>query len=467
MNRFLKKWIAGKLNPLARLSLTLITKFNRSDKSESVVIIGDNTDFTFLLESDHLCDETIILVVTNRYSIWKVFGKLKLSSIRKLHIVEDFGDNRFEELALQLAPYNPKAVLIQAGEFLVPVYNYLNRYFKLSGNSQKACDISLYKDVMRNTLLSAGINTIKFRRIENADDIDAIDFWPVVIKPSVSTGSSGVYLAKNSSEFQDLFLESEKSYRKTEFTQSFIAEEYIKGRQFDVEGIIENGRMIALCIVEEFYEHNLPAFDHGWFLFNVPLPNKLKKRMLETVQHALEVSEFVHGAFHCELRIDSEGMIRILEYSNRMGGGFERIILKATGHNIADIYIQSMLQEPVELSANENTYILQKYIHDPEEKAAWKSYLKQNDIPYEYSDFVFRKLIGLIVITTENWESVNMIMRDMLDHDIEKLNQSLERAPAGVCLESAAQSNTAHSVIKSYSNAQSNPIDGTAAYSDR
>lgn len=107
----------------------------------------------------------------------------------------------------------------------------------------------------------------------------------------------------------------------------------------------------------------------------------------------------LHGAYHCELRIDKNGDVRILEFSNRMGGGFEQPISNVTGHSFADLYVKSMLNTlESTMVNNKNHYLLQKYFQYADELELWKAYLAQENIEYSFSPLSYRGHIGMMNI---------------------------------------------------------------------
>ncbi len=194
---------------------------------------------------------------------------------------------------------------------------------------------------------------------------------------------------------------SQAEKRNTEFSTSYLAEEYIEGRQFDVEGILVNGEVIILCIVEENYQGFSPYFNVNWFLFNAFVSDELKEKIRKTLKQAFEVCGLKYGAYHCELRINARGEVKIIEFSNRMGGGFEASISKVTGNHFADLYVRSMLGKEVILSKNKNLFLLEKYFRNMEEYNTWKSYLNERLISYSTKPWVYRGQIAVLRVYHE------------------------------------------------------------------
>lgn len=408
------------------LQLGLRLRHKRSAQSDldTVVVLGDYLDFGGMIESPILDGHPIVLVATDRYP----FRKMRPSSLARLAglvIVADYADDKRADLLEQLRPYDPKVALIQAGEFLVPMCNYLNREFGNKGNSEELSKISLDKLAMRDRLVEMNVSTIRHHHVASIDDAEEVDFWPVVVKPTVSTGSSGVLFAENLEDFRRVYDESKDTARKTEFEQTFIVEEYVQGRQFDVEGFVANGKIQLCGIVEEYYEGVFPRFDHCWYLFNVELPVGVEDRIVAAVQEVLDACGLEHGGFHSECRIDRHGNPRVLEFSNRMGGGFEPLVLQTTGNDVVDGYIAYMLDKPYELAGDHNSYLIQKFCDTEAELAEWASYGEHHGLDYSVVHHQSRFFVGRVDVATDEWQVMRTLMADLLGMDCDERDAAL------------------------------------------
>lgn len=372
-------------------------QFHQND--EIVAVFVDYLDASFLLASPKLDGKKIVLFCTRRSPLFQMFRTGVYTKIAKIIRVDNYSEEQYDFLVQSCKANHVQVVMIQAGDFLVPAYNYVNRAIGAKGNSELAVSCSLDKGAMREALNHHNISPFKMLDLKNKEDIEQVDFYPCVLKPKIGTFSEGVVLLQSKDDFYRLIDEAEKQRRKTEFETGYIVEEYIEGRQFDVEGIIHNGELIILSIVEENYTGFFPYFNINWFFFNAFVEEKLYNKMYDTLQRAFLACGMLHGAYHCELRIDKNGDVRILEFSNRMGGGFEKPISDVTGHSFADLYVESMLDTlKTTVVTNKNNYLLQKYFQYPEELEQWKDYLKQVNISYSFKPLFYRGHIGMMNI---------------------------------------------------------------------
>ncbi len=353
----------------------------------NAVILADYLNTAMLIDAIQAEEMNAWLVSTKRYNFYNLVLNSRFKKLKGIKFIPDYQDCRTEELLKFCNERKITQVLLQSGDFLVPMLNKLNRLLGSKGNSDLAVQCSLDKHIMRETLNKHNVSKVNLVSVDNENDLEKIDFYPVVLKPSVGTASEGIVCVENASSAKKAFQECQTKMRKTEFKTSFIAEEYVQGRQFDVEGIIHNGQVHVLCVVEENYDGFFPNFDMNWYLFNAIISDELNEKITKTVSQAFGVCEILHGSFHCELRVNSLGEIKILEFANRMGGGFERFISEVTGTNFCELYLSSMLDKPFVIK-NKQLMLFDKYFKNATELNQWQSYLNANNIEFTESSIV-------------------------------------------------------------------------------
>lgn len=389
------------------------------NKKPNIVVLSDYLNTTLMLDSLSNQSFNVFLLTTKRYNFYNLILKKRYKKIKKIKLVSDYSDTQRKSLLKFCQGNHIEYAFLQSGDFMVPMVNFLNRNLNGKGNSEFAVQCSLNKNKMREALNKKNISFFKKLVISKESDLDLIDFLPAVLKPAVGTASEGVVLIDEAAKSKRAYQNSKKSMRKTEFNTVFIAEEYVEGRQFDVEGVIHEGKVYILCIVEENYEGFFPNFDINWFFFNVAIQNHLLQKINHVVTAALNACEIKHGAFHCELRINEKNEVKILEFSNRMGGGFEQPISDITGTNFCDIYINSMLDQSIEIK-NKGTMLFDKYFKDSEDFKRWRKYLDQKKISYQYSVLLLPNNKFRVSIKTDNIK----VIYDLSDHfflNIEKI----------------------------------------------
>ena len=170
--------------------------------------------------------------------------------------------------------------------------------------------------------------------------------------------------------------------------------------------------MAILCIVQENYEGYLPEFNYNWYLFNAPIPEDLRQIISLNTASVLSACGIRHGAFHCEMRVDKNQNIKVLDLANRMGGGFEAIISDATGNNFSSVYYQSMVKNSLKLSPNKNRRVLVKYFSDDLESKQWRRFMKTSNIPFVVRRNHYRAVKTKMIVETDD---INQIA-DIANH---------------------------------------------------
>ena len=63
-----------------------------------------------------------------------------------------------------------------------------------------------------------------------------------------------------------------------------------------------------------------PHFIETGHLEPAPVDEETRERVKKVVSHALDTLEIRNGASHAEIKIDADGVIKIIEIGARMGG---------------------------------------------------------------------------------------------------------------------------------------------------
>ena len=326
--------------------------------------------------------------------------------------VEDYGEENIQKIYKYCVEHRLTHVLIQCGSFMVPAYNRLNDLLgNGKANSVLARQCSLDKITLRHTLNNAGLSVLQNKEIAIGDDILPLRY-PCVLKPAIGTASEGVYLLSSDADLHKYGDQARAQRRTTTFHNKFLIEEYVEGAQFDVEGVILNGEVAILCIVQENYEGYMTEFNYNWYLFNAPIPEDLRQIISLNTASVLSACGIRHGAFHCEMRVDKNQNIKVLDLANRMGGGFEAIISDATGNNFSSVYYQSMVKNSLKLSPNKNRRVLVKYFSDDLESKQWRRFMKTSNIPFVVRRNHYRAVKTKMIVETDD---INQIA-DIANH---------------------------------------------------
>ena len=229
-------------------------------------------------------------------------------------------------------------VLMPQDDNLIPIYAEVNRLLDNDTRfSEDAVQASISKTFMRTKLTEAGMEVPAWKIIKGADDIAAVPF-PAVVKPPYGQGSKGITYVKSEAEagiaVKSIFNDLGQAH--------CIIEEFLTGRQFDVEGVIQDGTPHVHLITEECYTDFLPEFTKpSWYLHGPDLPEDMKAEILRETFAALAACDFYSGAFHLELKFQGDRAMAI-DLANRMGADFFKYTKLVTGIPAVHEYYKSM-----------------------------------------------------------------------------------------------------------------------------
>ena len=218
-----------------------------------------------------------------------------------------------------------------ATDICVPTVSYVAEAMSLIGNSILSAKCSTNKALMRNTFLEHHIPSPQFIKYNQEDELllDGFDY-PLIVKPTDRSGSLGVSKVINKEELLDAI----EIATRSSIENAVIIEEYIEGTEVSVEFISWNAKHYFLAITDKvtsgaphFVElaHHQPS-SHSF---------EIQELLKETTIKALNSLDIKYGASHTELKICSDGSVRVIEVGARMGGDFigSHLVQLSTGYD--------------------------------------------------------------------------------------------------------------------------------------
>lgn len=211
----------------------------------------------------------------------------------------------------------------------------------LPGQSPESALAYRDKLVMKLAVREAGLPVPQFAALDSASDL--LDFislagFPIVVKPRAGFGAECVHVLHNRSEARD-FLERERKSELPYLPGQWMAESFVEGEFFHMDGIMDNGRII----------HGWPSQYNGGCaehvrddaclssqLLAVDDPRRtVLTRLTADVIAALPVAEGAL-AFHLEAWIRPDGEPVFCEIASRAGGaGVAETYERAFGVHLA------------------------------------------------------------------------------------------------------------------------------------
>jgi biotin carboxylase len=108
------------------------------------------------------------------------------------------------------------------------------------------------KDAMRAAYARASVRVPAFARCESVSDARAVGArygYPLVVKPARGWGQRGVARVDDERDLVRAFEEA-RAHSASAGLSAVIVEGWLEGREYSVNGWIEDGRLVSYCVTE-------------------------------------------------------------------------------------------------------------------------------------------------------------------------------------------------------------------------
>ncbi len=243
---------------------------------------------------------------------------------------------------------NPAGVLTAGSDLAMPTVAYVCEALNLCCNSYEVACRCTNKYEMRKIMRDAGVSSPFFMLadINTALCDDAVPY-PVIVKPSDSSGSRGIHLANNQDELISAIAQS----CAFSPTSTAIIEEYIQGNEYSCECISHEGKHTFLAFTKKFTT-GAPNYIETGHIQPDDIPEEYKDSIKNTIFKAITALGVTYGATHTEFKVDSHGNVGIIEIGARMGGGCigSDLVYLSTGRDFLKMIIDVACSRTPDLS---------------------------------------------------------------------------------------------------------------------
>lgn len=249
--------------------------------------------------------------------------------------------------------------------------SYVANGLGLTANSLECVERSTDKELMRRTFEKNGDPSPKSIAVRGITELDDLEFdFPVIVKPSDRSGSRGITKVHDRSELPEAV---ERALAEC-FGGTVLVEEFVEGDEYSVEYISWEGRHQFLALTEKFTS-GAPMFIELGHLEPARVSKQRERDICEVVEHALDSLGVTYGASHSEVKVDSEGNVKIIEIGSRMGGDCigSHLVKLSRGYDFVDAVLDVALgQEPPSLTdcANEQRFAAVRFVFGAEDEKA-------------------------------------------------------------------------------------------------
>jgi biotin carboxylase len=196
----------------------------------------------------------------------------------------------------------------------------------LPHNNPQAALAARDKWVMRRTLAAGGMRGPACRRFTIGDDpaeVAAQVGYPCVVKPLRRSGSQGVIRADNPAELQSAIARLSRLLARLEMdtdSPAYLVEDYLPGREFALEGLLDEGQLHVLALFDKPDPLEGPFFEETIYVTPSRLDPAGQQTLADCAAQAAEILGLRHGPLHAEMRLNEAGAW-ILEVAGRSIGG--------------------------------------------------------------------------------------------------------------------------------------------------
>ena len=259
-----------------------------------------------------------------------------------------------KEKNLELAMhFKPDAIISDQSDIAVPTVAYLNEKLGLNGIGIDKANLFTDKSLQRKFCKQHNIPVPEFKLCHSVDDAKDMlaRFGKIIIKPIDSQSSRGIFTINSVDE---LYSKYDESMSWSNRRKEVLAEEYIDGAEFTIDGLVINGRHYPLCIsVKEMYSTNTNISCKQEYSY---LSDDYDYDLLRSTNKKLvEMAELPMGLTHAEYKFYN-GQYYLIEIGARGGGSnlsgkivpymsdvdnYEYLIKEALGEQVDENRVQN------------------------------------------------------------------------------------------------------------------------------
>jgi len=210
------------------------------------------------------------------------------------------------------------------------------------------------KVTMKSFFKKNDIPTANYYQLRSTDNFHKINSrYPLVVKPSDTTGSKGVVRVENEADA----IEAIKKALSLSRSKTAIVEEYIYGDEIQIDCFVKNSKPYILMINKK----NKIKLKKGELQsIGSLMPINLKDELLIKINNILNKIVKGYTLQTTPLFIQAvinDNDISVIEFAPRIGGGLSyKIIPMVTGFNTLDAALSGLLNDNISVKVNENKY---------------------------------------------------------------------------------------------------------------
>jgi len=285
--------------------------------------------------------------------------------------IDTANNNSVLELAGILQQHMSIDAVIPGFEYFVPIASKVSTLLKVSGIDCKHVLNLRRKDLMRTALNKVGLNNPRYYLVTSLDDIhEAVDYigFPAICKPIDAAGSVHVKKVKNKKELLEAahrILNGNDVLWGHKLSNSLLLEEYIDGKEYSLEGIVQDSVVVHFSTTEKFVSDQSEFIEIG-HIVNVPIEQQLHTKIQSYIEQVIKVLGADNCPFHAEVRLRRDGEPVLMEIAARLAGDkIGDLLCLSRDINYFDYVYAAYLGIKLPLSEMKNNYAGIRFFYRP------------------------------------------------------------------------------------------------------
>ena len=256
------------------------------------------------------------------------------------------------EIVLRELDNRPDAVLA-VDDSGVELAALLAQRMGLAGSPAEAVRRVRDKLAFRELLRQHGYPCPEFRLLPSDADprelLPELQF-PVVVKARRLSASRGVIRADNADELMravNWVHAIQAGADRDARTLGVVVETFIPGREYALEGTLEQGRLTTLALFDKPDPLDGPYFEETLYVTPSRLAQDVQQAIRREVAGICLAAGLTDGPVHAEVRVNEDGVWALEIAARSIGGLCARVLTHVLGMSLEELILRQALGEPL------------------------------------------------------------------------------------------------------------------------